>query len=123
MRRVKAGFSRFLDRPATVDISRYEELLTSLGGRGEKGGELSDEELTEAAAKLGRAADEPGFDDKELVELCALGREAAKRDLDERPYDVQLLGTMQLWNGHVVQMATGEGKTLAGALAAAGYAL
>src|SRR5690606_2403568 len=37
--------------------------------------------------------------------------------------DVQLLGTMGLLTGHVVQMATGEGKTLAGALAAAGYAL
>ena len=123
MRRVKAGFSRFLDRPATVDISRYEELLTSIEWREKKVGELSDEELTEAATKLRRAADEPGFDEKELVELCAVGREAAKRALDERPYDVQLLGTMQLLNGHVVQMATGEGKTLAGALAAAGYAL
>jgi preprotein translocase subunit SecA len=123
MRRVKAGFSRFLDRPSTVDISRYEELLTSIEWREKKVGELSDEELTEAATELRRAADEPGFDEKELVELCALGREAAKRALDERPYDVQLLGTMQLLNGHVVQMATGEGKTLAGALAAAGYAL
>jgi preprotein translocase subunit SecA len=123
MRRVKAGFSRFLDRPATVDISRYEELLTSIEWREKKDGELSDEELTEAAAKLRRGADEPGFDDKALIELCSLGREAAKRALDERPYDVQLLGTMQLLHGHVVQMATGEGKTLAGALAAAGYAL
>ncbi|HEX6354668.1 accessory Sec system translocase SecA2 [Actinophytocola sp.] len=123
MRRVKAGFSRFLDRPATVDISRYEELLTSIEWREKKVGDLSDEELTEAAAKLRRGADEPGFDDKDLIELCSLGREAAKRALDERPYDVQLLGTMQLLHGHVVQMATGEGKTLAGALAAAGYAL
>lgn len=123
MRRVKSGFSRFLDRPATVDISRYEELLTSIEWREKKIGELSDEELAEASAELRRAADKPGFDDKELIELCALGREAAKRALDERPYDVQLLGTMQLLNGHVVQMATGEGKTLAGALAAAGYAL
>ena len=123
MRRVKAGFSRFLDRPATVDISRYEELLSSIEWREKKVGELSDEELTESAADLRRAADEPGFDEKELVELCAIGREAAKRALSERPYDVQLLGTMQLLEGHVVQMATGEGKTLAGALAAAGYAL
>ncbi len=123
MRRVKAGFSRFLDRPATVDISRYEGLLTSIEWREKKVGELSDEELAEAARELRRSADEPGFDEKELVELCALGREAAKRALDERPYDVQLLGSMELLAGHVVQMATGEGKTLAGAIAAAGYAL
>ncbi len=126
MRRVKAGFSRFLDRPATVDISRYEGLLTSIEWREKKVGELSDEELTEAAGKLRRDGDEPGFRDfseKELIELCALGREAASRALDERPFDVQLLGAMELLDGHIVQMATGEGKTLAGALAAAGYAL
>jgi len=120
MRRVKDRFSRFLDRPATVDISRYKELLKSVEWREAKIEKLSDDELTEAAAKL-RDAD--SFGEKELSELCALGREAARRALDERPYDVQLLGSMELLAGHIVQMATGEGKTLAGALAAAGYAL
>src|SRR4051794_29804672 len=120
MRRVKDRFSRFLDRPATVDISRYKELLKSVEWREAKVEKLSDEELTEAATAL-RDAD--SFGEKELSELCALGREAARRALDERPYDVQLIGMMELLAGHVVQMATGEGKTLAGALAAAGYAL
>jgi preprotein translocase subunit SecA len=120
MRRVKDRFSRFLDRPATVDISRYKELLKSVEWREAKVEKLSDEELTEAATAL-RDAD--SFGEKELSELCALGREAARRALDERPYDVQLLGAMELLAGHIVQMATGEGKTLAGALAAAGYAL
>jgi preprotein translocase subunit SecA len=123
MRRVKDGFARFLDRPATVDISRYEGLLTSIEWREKKVGDLSDEELIEAATELRREGDQPGFNEKDLVELCALGREAALRALDERPYDVQLLGAMELLEGHIVQMATGEGKTLAGALAAAGYAL
>ncbi len=120
MRRIKGRFSRFLDRPATVDISHYKELLKSVDWREEKVGKLTDAELIEAAAKL-REVD--SFGEKELAELCALGREAARRALDERPYDVQLLGAMELLDGHVVQMATGEGKTLAGALAAAGYAL
>src|SRR3954468_11157627 len=120
MRRVKDRFSRFLDRPATVDISRYKELLKSVEWREAKVEKLSDEELTEAATAL-RDAD--SFGEKELSEPCALGREAARRALDERPYDVQLLGAMELLAGHIVQMATGEGKTLAGALAAAGYAL
>jgi len=120
MRRVKGRFSRFLDRPATVDISHYKELLKSVEWREEKVGKLTDSELTEAATKL---RDVDSFGEKDLAELCALGREAALRALDERPYDVQLLGAMELLDGHVVQMATGEGKTLAGALAAAGYAL
>jgi preprotein translocase subunit SecA len=120
MRRVKGRFSRFLDRPATVDISHYKELLKSVEWREEKVGKLSDAELTEAATKL---RDAGSFGEKDLAELCALGRESALRALGERPYDVQLLGAMELLDGHVVQMATGEGKTLAGALAAAGYAL
>ena len=55
--------------------------------------------------------------------FVAVGREAARRSLDERPFDVQLVGTLALLAGHVVEMATGEGKTLAGAIAAAGYAV
>ncbi|OLF08917.1 accessory Sec system translocase SecA2 [Actinophytocola xanthii] len=136
MRRVKDRFGRLLDRPATVDISRYQELLKSIEWREAKLEKLTDEELTAAAAALrteesdedtghgkGHGKDDKGFDEKHLAELCAVGREAARRALGERPYDVQLLGVMELLAGHVVQMATGEGKTLAGALAAAGYAL
>src|SRR5262249_25616175 len=55
--------------------------------------------------------------------MCAIGREAARRGLGQRPFDVQLLGTLAMLSGQVAEMATGEGKTLSGALAAAGYAL
>ncbi len=58
-----------------------------------------------------------------LVRYAALAREAAERTLGERAYDTQLIGLIGLLQGHIVQMATGEGKTLVGALAAAGYAL
>ena len=50
-------------------------------------------------------------------------REAARRALGERPYDAQVLGTLAMLSGLVAEMATGEGKILSGALAAAGYAL
>ena len=56
-------------------------------------------------------------------EFCAVGREAARRALGERPFDVQLIGTLAMLQGQIAEMATGEGKTLAGALAAARYAL
>jgi preprotein translocase subunit SecA len=58
-----------------------------------------------------------------MAEFAAVAREAARRALGERPYDVQLVGTLAMLSGYVAEMATGEGKTLAGALAAAGYAL
>ncbi len=47
-----------------------------------------------------------------LSEAFALVREAAKRTLDQRHYDVQIMGAITLHNGDVAEMKTGEGKTL-----------
>ncbi|MFC6567745.1 accessory Sec system translocase SecA2 [Actinoplanes utahensis] len=60
--------------------------------------------------------------DGELVarpEFCAVAREVARRELGLRPHDEQLVGALALMDGHVVQAATGEGKTLTAAIAAA----
>jgi preprotein translocase subunit SecA len=53
-----------------------------------------------------------------LPEAFALAREAARRNLGERPYDVQVLGSIVLHQGKIVEMKTGEGKTLMSVLAA-----
>ena len=50
--------------------------------------------------------------DELLPEAFALAREAARRTLGERPYDVQLLGGIVLHFGKIMEMKTGEGKTL-----------
>jgi preprotein translocase subunit SecA len=50
--------------------------------------------------------------DSILPEAFALAREAARRCLGERPYDVQILGGIVLHQGKIVEMKTGEGKTL-----------
>ncbi|MDR1900574.1 MAG: preprotein translocase subunit SecA [Treponema sp.] len=47
-----------------------------------------------------------------LPEAFALVREASRRNLGERPYDVQVLGSIVLHQGKIVEMKTGEGKTL-----------
>lgn len=60
--------------------------------------------------------------DDDMIEICALAREAGRRGIGERAFDVQLLGAMSMLAGTVVEMATGEGKTLAAAIAAYGYA-
>ncbi len=112
---------RLLGKPGSVSLQPYTKLLTTIEEREEALRELSDAELTEAAAELGNA--ELPYDRADLAELCALGREAARRTLQERPFDAQLVGVMALLDGHVAEMATGEGKTLTGALAAAGFAL
>ncbi len=53
-----------------------------------------------------------------LPEAFALAREAARRMLGERPYDVQVLGSIVLHQGRIVEMKTGEGKTLMSVAAA-----
>lgn len=52
-----------------------------------------------------------------LPEAFAVCREAARRVLDMRPFDVQLMGAIALHNGKISEMGTGEGKTLTSALA------
>ncbi|GIJ50911.1 protein translocase subunit SecA [Virgisporangium aliadipatigenens] len=102
---------RFLQRPGTtVDLAPLEKLLPEIEARGEELTDLSDAQLKKLAKKA-----------TDYVEICAVGREAAKRGIGETPYDVQLLGTMALLAGKVTEMATGEGKTLTAAIAAFGY--
>ena len=56
--------------------------------------------------------------DEILPEVFAVAREASKRVLKMRPYDVQLIGGMVLNSGAVAEMKTGEGKTLVAMLPA-----
>ena len=64
-----------------------------------------------------RVADGAGVDDV-LPEAFAVCREAARRTLRMRHFDVQLIGGMVLHHGTIAEMATGEGKTLVATLPA-----
>src|SRR5690606_15499930 len=109
--RLRAKLRKFLERPGTtVDLAPLRARLPKIKALGEELAALDDAELTERAAKA-----------EDMVEICAIGREAADRALGERPYDVQLLGAMAMLNGHVAEMATGEGKTLTATIAAYGH--
>ena len=61
--------------------------------------------------------------DEVLNDSFAITREASKRTLNMRHYDVQLIGGMVLHDGRIAEMKTGEGKTLVGTLAVALNAL
>ncbi len=79
---------------------------------------LSDDELRARTDWLReRVANGEKLDDV-LVDAFATVREAAKRTLGQRHYDVQLLGGIVLHRGQIAEMATGEGKTLVATLAA-----
>ena len=75
-------------------------------------GKLSDAELQAKTDEFKkRVADGADLDDL-LPEAFAVAREAAWRVLDQRPFDVQVMGGAALHFGNVAEMKTGEGKTL-----------
>src|SRR5215210_3311916 len=76
----------------------------------------SDQELrSEADALRERARNGEPLDDL-LPESFALTREAARRTIGQRHFDVQLIGGMILHDGAIAEMRTGEGKTLTATL-------
>ena len=79
---------------------------------------LSDEELRNKTQEFKKRLTSGETLDDLLPEAFAAVREAAKRTLGQRHYDVQLIGGIVLHNGMIAEMKTGEGKTLVATLAA-----
>jgi preprotein translocase subunit SecA len=118
--RLSSRFWRLLGASTERDQKRSLSEVSTSGEFDEKAAGLDDEQLKKAAGLL-RLDDLADSDD--IPQFLAIAREAAERATDLRPFDVQLLGALRMLAGDVIEMATGEGKTLAGAIAAAGYAL
>ncbi|MEO8092749.1 MAG: preprotein translocase subunit SecA [bacterium] len=79
---------------------------------------LDDTELRATADELRRRVREDGESLEDLLpEAFAVAREAGKRTLGQRHFDVQLIGGMVLHDGAIAEMKTGEGKTLTATLA------
>lgn len=118
--RLSSRFWKLLGASTEKDRSRS---LTQVNDSSEYDGEaagLSDEQLRKAAGLLNL---EDLAESEDIPQFLAIAREAAERASGLRPFDVQLLGALRMLAGDVIEMATGEGKTLAGAIAAAGYAI
>ena len=112
---------KLIDRALRLGEGRkfktYEKRVASINRIEPEMEILSDEDLREEADELRkRAAGGESLDDL-LPESFALTREAAKRSLGQRHYDVQLIGGMVLHDGGIAEMKTGEGKTLTSTLA------
>lgn len=78
---------------------------------------LSDEELRNKTVEFRQRLSAGATLDSLLPEAFAVVREAGKRSLGMRHFDVQLIGGMVLHGGNIAEMRTGEGKTLVGTLA------
>ncbi|MDO9063107.1 MAG: preprotein translocase subunit SecA [Microbacterium sp.] len=93
-------------------LRRLKQLVAEVNALEDDFRSLSDEELRgETAALRERHADGESLDDL-LPEAFAAAREASRRTLGLRPYDVQVMGAAALLLGNIAEMTTGEGKTL-----------
>ncbi len=109
------GLKKAFQRRSMAD---FADIVADIGGREEELAALSDDALKGRGLalrdRIRAAEDRKAALDEALPEAFALVREAAKRNLGQRPFDVQLMGGIAMHRGAVAEMMTGEGKTLAG---------
>ena len=117
---LSSRFWRLLGASTEKNQSRSLTQVTASEEYKEEAADLNDEKLRKAASLLKL---EDLAESEDIPQFLAIAREAGERATGLRPFDVQLLGALRMLAGDVIEMATGEGKTLAGAIAAAGYAL
>ena len=100
------------------ELKKYNKRVKQINALEESYQSLSDDELKAEFNKLKESVlnEEKTLDDV-LVESFAITREASKRVLNMRHFDVQLIGGMVLHEGRIAEMKTGEGKTLVATLA------
>lgn len=98
------------------DIKSLKPLVKRIGSFEDDIKKLSDEELKAQTPKFRKMLNEGATLEDILPEAFATVREAAVRVLGMRPYDVQLMGGITLFEGKIAEMKTGEGKTLTAAL-------
>ncbi len=105
-------------------LKKYRLLVEKINDLEKEFGSLSDEEVKKTSLNLKEKIQAEKISLKEaLITAFALVREAAKRTLGQRHYDVQLIGGIALFEGKIAEMATGEGKTLAATAPAYLYGL
>ncbi|KAI3749141.1 hypothetical protein L2E82_19748 [Cichorium intybus] len=98
---------------------QYSATVTLINSLESELSSLSDSQLRDKTSLLKqRARQSPQSLDSLLPEAFAIVREASKRVLGLRPFDVQLIGGMVLHKGEIAEMRTGEGKTLVAILPA-----
>src|SRR5277367_1656433 len=108
----------FLDRALRMGEAKkfksYEQRVGRINGYEPEMESSTDEELREVVEDLRERARNGESLDELLPETFALVREASRRSLGMRHFDVQLIGGMVLHDGCIAEMKTGEGKTLTG---------
>ena len=103
---------------AEADMKQLLPILKEINQRESWARDLSQEQMRQQTATWRVEVQQGTTLDSILPDAFALAREAARRVLGERPYDVQMLGAIVLHQGKIMEMKTGEGKTLSSVSAA-----
>lgn len=98
-------------------VKGYQSRVSAINALEAEVSKLSDEALKARTVEFRKQLAEGKTLDDLLVPAFATVREAAKRTLGQRHFDVQLIGGMVLHEGDIAEMKTGEGKTLVATLA------
>jgi preprotein translocase subunit SecA len=121
------GWRQWLDRlqgsPVDLNLLSYDEPLAEIETLASAIAALSDEQIGSRARVIRDRARAGTALASLRAETFALVREAARRTIGLRPFDVQIVAGLALDRGRIVEMQTGEGKTLAAVMPAALNAL
>ena len=109
-------FSKFFSGGEDKHLKRIQPLVAEINNLEAKFKDFSAEEMRDKTTEFRTRLDKGESLDDLLPEAFALVREAAKKTLQQRHYDVQLIGGIILHQGRIAEMKTGEGKTLASTL-------
>ncbi len=107
---MKKVIKRVLGDPQVKTLKRLKKRVNDVNAREATYKKLSDAKLQAQTAELKKRLEKESLD-KILPDAFAIAREATRRVIGQRHYDVQLIGGMVLHEGSVAEMKTGEGKT------------
>ncbi len=118
LKRLRQAFHLLRGRHIEFDLGPYRKLLNRINDIEPELEGANDRALRQMSRDLVSRAEAGGCLDDLLVEAFAVVREAARRTLGMRPFDVQIIAGIAMHRGKLAEMQTGEGKTLVAVMSA-----
>jgi len=115
-RQFQSRWSAAMGGPNGIRLARWSALIPRIAALEPELMQLSDHQLRKRSLSVQYRAKSGEPLSRLLVEGYALVREAARRTINMRHFDVQILGGIAMFHGSIVEMQTGEGKTLTATL-------
>jgi preprotein translocase subunit SecA len=116
MLNINSIIGKFIKNSSQREIGKLKSIVEKINSWESKTKDISDENFPAKTAEF-KSKIQKGVDINDLIpEAFAYVREASRRTLNERHFDVQLMGGIILHQGKIAEMKTGEGKTLVSTL-------